>query len=245
MDKKDLRKTGIEILGDAPWGTHVCQFYKTKQDLIDVLVPYFKAGLENNEFCMWVTSEPLNAKEAGEALRGAVPDLEMYLDKGQIEILPYDEWYIKDGVFDMDRVLDGWVDKLNRALSKGYDGLRLTGNTFWLEEKNWDSFVKYENIVNSVIGKYSILAICAYSLERCGASEVMEVISSHQRAMIRKEGKWSIIESAELKKSRQETEKRLHELEIFYKAAVDRELKMKQLEKRIAELETKLGANPK
>lgn len=39
---RDLRKMGIEIIGDVPWGTHFCQFYKTRQDLIDILVPYFK-----------------------------------------------------------------------------------------------------------------------------------------------------------------------------------------------------------
>jgi hypothetical protein len=44
------RKTGISALGSVAWGTHVCLFYKSKQDLITVLVPYFKAGLENNEF---------------------------------------------------------------------------------------------------------------------------------------------------------------------------------------------------
>ena len=55
--EEELRKTGIDILGDVPWGTHFCQFYQTKEDLIDILVPYFKAGLENNEFCLWVTSE--------------------------------------------------------------------------------------------------------------------------------------------------------------------------------------------
>ena len=65
--REEIRKTGIDIIGDAPWGTHLCQFYQTKGDLIDILVPYFKAGLENNEFCMWVTAEPLSENEATEA----------------------------------------------------------------------------------------------------------------------------------------------------------------------------------
>lgn len=41
-----LRDIGIDIIGKAPWGTHFCQFYQTREDLIDTLVPYFKAGLE-------------------------------------------------------------------------------------------------------------------------------------------------------------------------------------------------------
>ena len=66
--RENLRKSGIDIIGDVPWGTHFCQFYQTKEDLTDILVPYFKAGLENNEFCLWVTSQPLEVEEAKEAL---------------------------------------------------------------------------------------------------------------------------------------------------------------------------------
>ena len=56
MNEK-LRKSGIDIIGDISWGTHFCQFYQTKEDLMDMLIPYFKAGLENNEFCLWITSQ--------------------------------------------------------------------------------------------------------------------------------------------------------------------------------------------
>ena len=98
MEEK-LRKSGIDIIGDVPWGTHICQFYQTKQDLIDILVPYFKAGLENNEFCMWITSQPLEVNEAKEALRKATPDFDHYLEKGQIEIIPYTYWYFNEGSF--------------------------------------------------------------------------------------------------------------------------------------------------
>ena len=49
MDTK-LRPSGIEGVGDMPWGTHFCLFYETKDDLLNVLLRYFKAGLENNEF---------------------------------------------------------------------------------------------------------------------------------------------------------------------------------------------------
>ena len=66
--KENLRNSGIDIIGDVSWGTHICQFYQTKEDLTDILVPYFKAGLENNEFCLWVTSQPLEVEDAKEAL---------------------------------------------------------------------------------------------------------------------------------------------------------------------------------
>jgi len=46
-----LKKSDIKLLGDVSWGTHVCMFYETEDDLLDTVVPYFKAGLESNEFC--------------------------------------------------------------------------------------------------------------------------------------------------------------------------------------------------
>lgn len=194
-----LRKFGIALVGDVPWGTHLCQFYETKEDLIDVLVPYFAEGLRNNEFCTWVTSQPLEVEEAKQALRKVIPELDQYIQKGQIEILPYTEWYLLGGAFDADRVLQGWVEKERVALSRGFDGLRLTGNTFWLEKNGWKAFTDYEAEVNKAIGRCRMIAVCTYSLSKCNANEIIDVIKNHQFALVKRSGKWELIGSAENK----------------------------------------------
>jgi len=207
----------MDILGNMPWGTHLCVFYESKEDLLDILVPYFKAGLENNEFCMWITSEPLTVNDAQEAMRRAIPDFDRFLNIGQIEIIPYDNWYLKDGVFELKRVITAWVDRLNNALAKGYDGMRVTGNTAWLEKKEWQNFKDYEEEINSVIGGYKMMAICTYFLGKCRVSEIMDVMVNHQFAIVRKEGKWSIIESSERKKA----EEQLRESEEFSRRIIE------------------------
>jgi len=45
----ELRKTGIDAVGDMPWGTHFCLFYETKEDLLDTLISYCKAGFSAGE----------------------------------------------------------------------------------------------------------------------------------------------------------------------------------------------------
>src|SRR5881397_2898016 len=75
----EMRKTGIDVVGDMPWGTHFCLFYETKDDILDTLVSYCKAGLEGGEFCLWVVSEPVTVDEATYALNRAVPELDRYL----------------------------------------------------------------------------------------------------------------------------------------------------------------------
>jgi len=195
------RKTGIDILGDVPWGSHFCLFYETEEDLIDILVPYFKAGLKNNELCVWVTSEPLNEKKAKDALRGAISDFDRYLKTGQIEIIPHSQWYLEDGKFNLQRVLKGGINKLNQALKAGFDGIRITGDSAWLEKTDWGNFSDYERQVNIAISKYQMITICTYGLDKCSASDIVDVVSSHEAALIRREGKWEVIESSERKKA--------------------------------------------
>jgi two-component system sensor kinase FixL len=43
-----LRKFGLDFIGNFSWGTNFCQLYKTTQDLIDIMAPYFAEGLRNN-----------------------------------------------------------------------------------------------------------------------------------------------------------------------------------------------------
>jgi PAS domain S-box-containing protein len=187
-----LRRTGISAIGDIPWGTHLCQFYEDKQDLIDILVPYFKAGLEINEFCMWVTSEPLRSAEAKASLAANVENLETYIANGQLEILDT-EWYTPGGEFESDRVLQSWVDRLEAARRRGFAGLRLTGNPSWLEKPEWHGFMEYEATIDGIFGQRRMLAICTYNLSKCDAFQIMDVISNHKFALVKRAGKWEVI----------------------------------------------------
>ncbi|AKB32412.1 sensory transduction histidine kinase [Methanosarcina siciliae HI350] len=191
-----LRNSGIGIIGNVPWGTHFCQFYQTKEDLMEILVPYFKAGLENNENCIWITSQLLEVEEAKEALRRAVPDFEIYLKKGQIEIFPYIRGYINEGVFDSERAVNGLKEKLNQALERGYEGLRVTGDACWLEKEGWTDFVNYENKVDSVIEKHQMISLCSYHLEMCNATEILDIAFNHRFSLIKREGLWDRIENS-------------------------------------------------
>jgi hypothetical protein len=112
----ELRKTGISAIGEVPWGTHFCCFYETKQDLLETLVAYFKAGLEDKEFCLWVLSQTLTIEEAKQALEKAVPDLELHLAQGDLEIHRSANWYRRDGRWDSRQVLQSWREKLDRRL---------------------------------------------------------------------------------------------------------------------------------
>jgi len=190
----EKRNSGIALIGDVPWGTHFCQFYKTKKDLLDILVPYFRAGLEDNELCVWVTSDFLNSEQALRALKKGVPEFPEYLDKGQMEIFPYTDWYLKGGNFDLQRTLDMWMEKHDEALSSGFAGMRVTGNPYWIDnKKDWDDFAAYEAEINNVLGDTKLLVLCTYSLKKCGVVEILDVIKNHEFALAVNQGRWQVV----------------------------------------------------
>jgi hypothetical protein len=190
-----LRNTGIGPVGYRPWGTHFCNFYATKTDLVEMLVAYFKAGLENKEFCVWVFSEPVTELEAWNALKETIPELDEYRADGSIEIFHAREWYLKHGIFDMERVIRAWNDKLNRALDRGYEGIRVSGDTAGLERKDWSSFCHYEKVLNDNVVDQNMTVLCTYPMATSGAAELLDVISTHQFAVAMRNGSWELIET--------------------------------------------------
>jgi DNA-binding CsgD family transcriptional regulator len=209
----ELRNSGIEIVGDIPWGTHFCHFYETKRDLFDILIPYFKTGLDNNEFCAWVIFPPNSTDETRERLKRAIPGIDQHLAAGDMEILPHEQWYLKGGSFNIQGVIDGWGEKLTQALAKGYAGMRVNGNEAWLTKENWKKFSRYEEKLNNVIANQRIIVLCTYLLDLLRAAEVFDVTDAHQFAIARRRGKWEILESPELKEAKAELKKMNEELE--------------------------------
>ena len=67
-----------------------------------------------------------------------------------------------------------------------------------------------------------MIVICTYCLDRCGASEIIDVVVNHQLALIRRQGTWERIEASEHKRAREE----LQESEAHYRSLVENAVDM-------------------
>ncbi len=217
MSMAETRPSGLMAVGALPWGAHFCQFYGEREDLVDTLVPFFKAGLEAHEKCLWVTCKPLRAEDAKTAQRSAVPDLDSRQKSGPQEIHDHQDWYIRTGKTDAQATLRGWVEQEEQALAAGFAGLRLTGNTYWVERSDWDGFVDYEAHVSKTFAGHRIIGLCSYCLGRCQPHDILDVVTNHQFALSRRGGKWQVLESASLKQTKEE----LHRLNLALERRVN------------------------
>ena len=209
----ELRHSGIDILGELPWGSHFCNFFESKEDLLQILVPYFRAGLTNNEFCLWITSDPVTVEAAYAALRNEIQDFANYESKEQITILSHEDWYLKDKTFVPDIVINGWYQKLSKSLNQGFDGMRVSGNEAWLDREVWKNFIDYERNLNNSLKDQRMIVLCTYPIAKCDAHAVFDVSQVHEIAVTRRKGDWEIVEVLAIKKTKSQLARDKRDLE--------------------------------
>ncbi|MUV14510.1 MEDS domain-containing protein [Noviluteimonas gilva] len=186
-----LPKASDKALLDLPWGSHVCQFYDSKQDQLDMLVPYFKQGLERNEACAWLVGD-LTIDEARHALSVAVPDLADYIARGQMQIVHYSEFYTDpNGTVKAPEQLSYQFAAMgSSAKAEGYAGLRASGSVSWVKDpESMSRFMAYETRVNVAIQNARIMAVCTYPAKAAALCGCRELIHNHGNIFV-KRGEW-------------------------------------------------------
>jgi transcriptional regulator with GAF, ATPase, and Fis domain len=103
------------------------------------------------------------------------------------------------------------------------------------------SFCEYEDSLNGAIANQRLAVLCTYPLAACGATEILDVVRTHQFAVTRRRGSWDVIETtghkqakAEIKRLNEELEQRVIE-RTSQLAAVNEELTSEVLERQRAE----------
>lgn len=193
---EEYRESGIKPLDLIKWGTHIAQFYNAKNELTEFLVPYLEEGLKNNELCVWITAD-ISENEAKETLAKEISNLREYFNKNQLQIFSYKDWYLSDGYFNIDMVLNNAVNKCQESLARGYYGFRANGVISWLEKSDWQTFMEYERILNNVMPDQKALVICSYKKSKCTKDNIIQVIDRHKYSISKDDNSWIRMKSIE------------------------------------------------
>ena len=124
-----LRSSGIPFLDDVPWGSHLCVFYETDDDLIEAAARFFEQGLENNELCVWALPAALGGDAAGR-LNEQIADLDVHLAGGRMRFVTQADWYPHAAAAGLAETL--WRGLFDEALLHERAGVRASGDAAWL-----------------------------------------------------------------------------------------------------------------
>lgn len=181
----ELQPVGAEppydaVLGAIRHGAHICAFYETDEDLLDLVTQFCAAGARRGDLCLWMMPD------------GADADA---LAKAGVELHCADDAYQQGGAFEGGPMVAFWHEKLGQALAHNHSGLSATGHTCWLQQRDWQAFMDYENYLNEVIANRPISLLCTYPLSACKAGDVFDVVRAHEVALDKQHNHWSVIES--------------------------------------------------
>ncbi|MEK7849234.1 MAG: MEDS domain-containing protein [Candidatus Omnitrophota bacterium] len=172
---------------------HMCLFYGSNKDLFELVVPYFREGLERNKLCIWAVPESLGLKEAQQALSEGIGGLKEYIDKGQLRLFEARSVYNRSGRFVRSEILDGWGKILEEALSLGFDGIRVSGDASFLPEEEKNELLLYEKEADAVIRESKVEALCTYPLDKTDLVEMFILSICHGSTFRNKNSKLEIL----------------------------------------------------
>ncbi len=155
--------------------------------------PFFKAGLENNEKCIWVLSEGLTIKEAGEMLEKETGNVKKYTGNGQLEIIDSGTVYERPGGFVPYDTMKFYKEETDAAIKRGFSGIRVSGSGNFVKPGQWPLLCDYERDVSDIINNGNIIAMCTYSRDIAGVPEILKLGSYHDAVILRKNNEYGAI----------------------------------------------------
>jgi hypothetical protein len=149
--KPQVRLAGAELKGYR----HVCAFFHTPDELYQVLLPYIREGIEQRQKAFHII-DPDRRGDHFQRLQAAGIDVDTAEGSGQLEVLPWQEAYLRGGHFDQDAMLALIEVVLQKGKLEGFELTRLVANMEWaLEDRpGVDDLVEYETRLNYILPKY-------------------------------------------------------------------------------------------
>jgi hypothetical protein len=163
---------------------HICAFFHSKEERNKVLMPFFKEGFDRGEKLLHI----VDARHRDEHLCACQENginLETCEKTGQLQVLTWEQAYLKDGHFDGDRMVQMLKDVLDGNRANGTP-MRLMGHMEWALETvpGVTDIVEYETKLNLVSPNYPDPIICVYDLNRHSGSVVMDILRTHPMVII-------------------------------------------------------------
>jgi MEDS: MEthanogen/methylotroph, DcmR Sensory domain len=171
----------VELAG-RPLGRerHICALFNSIEEEHQVLRSFIKEGFEGQDRAVHIV-DPEQRHDHIERLRAGGIDVEPALARGQLEVRPWQDAYLRRDRFDQDAMIALIEELLRAGSATGYRRTRLLAHMEWalLDKPGVEDLVEYETRLNYVLPKYEDPVVCSYDLSKFGARVVVDIMRTH------------------------------------------------------------------
>jgi len=179
----EARPTGIDLgFGglSADVGGHIGHFYRNEQEMMDVMGPYFEAGLKGGDKCTFIcrsgSGETVLAGLANQGIQ-----VEAARSSGQL--------VLHEGMGSVEATVEMFSDLIAEARAAGYRLIRIGGDMAWGLTKlpSTNELMKWEAMYDlHVAPQFPFLALCQYDLKAFGGEVVLDALKTHPLCIVGK-----------------------------------------------------------
>jgi hypothetical protein len=164
---------------------HVAAFFRSREEEYEVLGPYIREGIEAGEKAFHICAPHLKHDHLAHLETMGVPTRDC-LRTGQLEVLGWDDAYLKEGRFDGDSMMALLEEAVMTSQAEGFSRVRMMGHMEWAFEDRpgVDRIIAYESRINHLLNRLQQPAICIYDLNRFSGTAVVDVLRTHPYALI-------------------------------------------------------------
>ena len=162
-------------------GDHTVLLYNEISEILPASISFIKASLQRNEKCLYIKGD-LNIEVLLTELRKEISDLDLYIQKGQLQFLSKEETYALSKQFKAEKMIETLKKESTKAIEEGYQGLSITGELSWVLnfEDGKKEIINYEWMLNEFIfDYYPVVAMCRYSLNKFDKNIIKAIIELH------------------------------------------------------------------
>jgi hypothetical protein len=164
---------------------HICAFFSNDDEEYRVLLPFIKDGLECGDKAVHVVN-PHQHQEHLRRLASAGIDSAAAQESGQLEIKINTDAYLRDGLFDQDRMLETFERLASGNAPGGFPLSRIVCRMDWVagDKARLENVIEFESRVNAVWNRHDDAVICTYHLGMFSGDAVIDIMRTHPMVII-------------------------------------------------------------
>ncbi len=177
-----IEPRSLSICGETLYAPiHACAFFDSRDDQYEVILPFMKEGLDNNEKVVNILEAACHHEHCRRLAHAGI-GVEERSATSQLNILASEDTYLKGGSFTADKMLHLLEEALLEAKREGYESVRACGEMVWALKSvpGTDQLIEYESRLNLLTPKHSCSLVCMYDVSRFSGRVLADVLSTHQ-----------------------------------------------------------------
>ncbi|MDF2451341.1 MAG: hypothetical protein K0S26_845 [Bacteroidota bacterium] len=181
-----IKNQPVTLCGESVSGVkHICAFFDSKEEQYQILLPYYKEGLDNKEEVITILESKSHGEHFKQLSNAGIP-VENVLKSGQLKVLASEDTYLKGGAFAAERMFNMLEEALLDAKNGRYNTVRTCGDMDWALKNlpGTDELMEYESRINLLTPKHECTLLCAYDINKISGKAVADILATHSHVIM-------------------------------------------------------------